>query len=693
MTNATVVSRLRERDRSAWEELYTAHEGRVYGFAFRLTGNPHDAADLTQETFVRVLSRLDRIDVERDLGSYLLTTTKNLFVSSLERGKRSTPVQETPDPDEPAPLEEDPERAALLSRQREEVRAATAELPDRQRLVLALCELEQLSYGQIGEIAGLNENAVAQAIFRARQSLRNRLRLVQVDQSLMPAGCRERLPRLSAHIDGQLKGEQLAETLAHLEQCEHCPAALEDMREASRRYRSLLPPVVLLPGLRERVDSAVTASGLWDGPKAGHAPGVGATRLVSSAARPGPLRTAAMVALVVVALAVLAVLVVTGDGGGDRGGSPQASRTGAVPVTAGGWEKLSRDGLEIAAQPAVTVSNSKVIAAWNYPLRGGTRGSIEAVTFSSSPDDPVSGPSRQQVVTNWQGPGRPTLLSASGGRVRVLFGGLHSTVTADPLNGILIAERRADGSWGKPQRVSNSVYRAGGAIVLADGTPVFGEGVNAVSVRRGLDPERQAAVLGAGYYPAFGVDGSGDLWVAWWDGGDGLLIRRLDADTGAPLGRTYRAPHLDSTDPQFNAHVRLACRQDESGCRVVYRGQGGRYRGHLLSWAPGEGDATVIAAPAAVRDYDAAYRSDGRLWVAWYDRGSINGKLRQGHYLTLGDKRGAGGQINFASQPRRELAGDWDLQIEPLGQGIVLVSSLVYELKAGPAIWVRDVEL
>lgn len=66
--------------------------------------------------------------------------------------------------------------------------------------VLALCELEDKSYAEIGELVGLDENAVAQLVSRARQSLRHELRLVQVDRSrlqrIASSGCPGR-PRSS----------------------------------------------------------------------------------------------------------------------------------------------------------------------------------------------------------------------------------------------------------------------------------------------------------------------------------------------------------------------------------------------------------------------------------------------------------------------------------------------------------------
>jgi RNA polymerase sigma factor (sigma-70 family) len=263
-SDAALVRRLRARDRTAWEEVYAAYGQRLHAFAYRLSGNEHDAADLVQETFVRALPRLDRIDPDTvELGPYLFTTTRNLFLKSVERRKRVDPVEEVPEPAVPAPIEDDPERSTLLHDQQEEVRLANARLAPRQRLVLALRELEDKSYAEIGEVVGLNENAVAQLISRSRESLRLELRLAQVDPERLPEACRHLLPLLSRHLDGQLKGAQLDETLAHLESCAICQEALDSMREAQRRYRALIPP---LAGGMTECDDALAANGYWQRP-------------------------------------------------------------------------------------------------------------------------------------------------------------------------------------------------------------------------------------------------------------------------------------------------------------------------------------------------------------------------------------------------------------------------------------------
>jgi RNA polymerase sigma factor (sigma-70 family) len=73
--DAELLLRLRSRDREAWEELYAEYQPRLRAFGYRLAGNVHDADDLVQETFVRAVPRLDKLDpATADVGAYLFTT-------------------------------------------------------------------------------------------------------------------------------------------------------------------------------------------------------------------------------------------------------------------------------------------------------------------------------------------------------------------------------------------------------------------------------------------------------------------------------------------------------------------------------------------------------------------------------------------------------------------------------------------
>ncbi len=241
-------------DGRAFAALYDRHEQRVYGFCARMLRTGDDAAEATQETFVRMLARLPSLEGRQlNFVAYTLTTARNVCYDMIRARRTVAPVAEQPERSEsasarePDHVERDPERMALLSDTRERVRVANAALPARQREVLALREVEQLSYDQIGELIGLNRNAVAQLISRARIGLREQLR----GSALASLGthtpdCPRALALLAATQDGQLAPDDEAQWLdAHLAACESCRLGRSEMEEAGISYRALGPLVPL----------------------------------------------------------------------------------------------------------------------------------------------------------------------------------------------------------------------------------------------------------------------------------------------------------------------------------------------------------------------------------------------------------------------------------------------------------------
>jgi RNA polymerase sigma factor (sigma-70 family) len=235
----------------AFAELYDRHEQRVYGFCLRLLGNPADAADATQETFMRLLKRLPALDGrELNFAAYVFTAARHASYDIIQ-GRRRVELSgeeiEASGP-EPGAIDEDPERAAMLAATRELTEQAHARLPTRQREALALRELEGLSYEEIGEVMELKPNAVAQLISRSRIKLAE---LVRGDALESIAGaspdCDRALPLLAREQDHQaLAGEDGAWLLAHLRDCATCRVRESTMQEAGVSYRSLAPIVPLV---------------------------------------------------------------------------------------------------------------------------------------------------------------------------------------------------------------------------------------------------------------------------------------------------------------------------------------------------------------------------------------------------------------------------------------------------------------
>ncbi len=155
-----------------WEQLVRDHSVRVYRLAYRLTGNPHDAEDLTQDVFVRVFRSLHRFQPGTFEG-WLHRITTNLFLDGARRKQKirfdgladgsadrlpstwPTPSEQLADED----LDHD-------------VAAALAALAPEFRAAVVLCDIEGLSYDEIAEALDIKIGTVRSRIHRGRAQLR-----------------------------------------------------------------------------------------------------------------------------------------------------------------------------------------------------------------------------------------------------------------------------------------------------------------------------------------------------------------------------------------------------------------------------------------------------------------------------------------------------------------------------------------
>jgi RNA polymerase sigma factor (sigma-70 family) len=315
---ARLAQRAVAGDGDAFATLYTRYEKRAYNLCLRILGSEDDAADATQEAFVNVLKRLPKLEGrELAFGSYLFTSARHACYDLIERRKRAEPSDDIAegavpvgggvggggigfDPGDP---HDDPERNVLLAARQDEIRDANAKLPARQREVLVLRELEDLSYDEIAELMEMNRNSVAQLISRARINLRDALRgtaLASVATS--SADCQRSLAMLAARQDGQADvGDAWLEE--HMRSCETCPLAREAMEEAGISYRAWLPVAAGPLMFRETVaEAAETVGADWSDVIARHEARTSAPRGlrarfrsaagggVSGAAQPGSAR-------------------------------------------------------------------------------------------------------------------------------------------------------------------------------------------------------------------------------------------------------------------------------------------------------------------------------------------------------------------------------------------------------------------
>ena len=155
----------------SWDEVVRLHSARVYRLAYRLTGNRHDAEDLTQEVFVRVFRSLSSYTPGTFEG-WLHRITTNLFLDQVRRKAR---IRFDALPDDAERIEgrdKTPAQHYDDTHFDADVQAALDALPPDFRAAVVLCDLEGLSYEEIAATLGIKIGTVRSRIHRGRTQLR-----------------------------------------------------------------------------------------------------------------------------------------------------------------------------------------------------------------------------------------------------------------------------------------------------------------------------------------------------------------------------------------------------------------------------------------------------------------------------------------------------------------------------------------
>ena len=159
----------------SWDEVVRDHSARVYRLAYRLTGNSHDAEDLTQEVFVRVFRSLPSYTPGTFEG-WLHRITTNLFLDGARRKQRIRWEGLGDEMEQKLPGNEQTPAQAFDDRHFEgDVQAALMSLPPDYRAAVALCDIEGFSYEEIAATLGVKLGTVRSRIHRGRAQLRSAL--------------------------------------------------------------------------------------------------------------------------------------------------------------------------------------------------------------------------------------------------------------------------------------------------------------------------------------------------------------------------------------------------------------------------------------------------------------------------------------------------------------------------------------
>ncbi|HLQ61575.1 MAG TPA: sigma-70 family RNA polymerase sigma factor [Candidatus Acidoferrales bacterium] len=225
-TDAQLVAAFREGDVHAFEELHRRYVGSIYRLVHRKLGDGLLAEDIAQETFLKALRTMDRVDESFNFGGWIHTVARNLCFDELRRRQRDLRAEGEVEDEEdvlvrlPAPSGPfDPAQASETAELRRQVYQVAQLLPEKYRLVLTLRELQGFSYRRIARAMRISESAVETLLYRARLRFKEEFVALQGGHGL---ACSEVQPLLAPYVAGKLRRSQAEAVRDHLAHCVRC---------------------------------------------------------------------------------------------------------------------------------------------------------------------------------------------------------------------------------------------------------------------------------------------------------------------------------------------------------------------------------------------------------------------------------------------------------------------------------------
>lgn len=180
MDEKALILKAKKGDLEAFEQLVLLYEKRVYAVAFRSSGTPEDAADITQETFLRIWRSIETFRGDSGFSTWVfriamnlcvdLARKKNTGISAVSLTEEDDKMREVPDT---APTPEEHFENEELGK---EIALGLSQLSEEHRQTILLRDVTGLSYTEIAETLDISEGTVKSRLSRARFSLREILR-------------------------------------------------------------------------------------------------------------------------------------------------------------------------------------------------------------------------------------------------------------------------------------------------------------------------------------------------------------------------------------------------------------------------------------------------------------------------------------------------------------------------------------
>ncbi len=176
-----LLKKAKAGDVAAFEELVESYQKKIFNLAYRIVGNPDDAADMVQEALIRIFRSIAKFKEQSSFSTWIYRITTNVCLDELRRRKNKKEfsfdqVIHGEEGDMQRQIKSDdipPDTAAEREELRSVVNSAINSLPEDQRIVISLRDIQGLSYNEISQVLDCPEGTVKSRINRARNALKN----------------------------------------------------------------------------------------------------------------------------------------------------------------------------------------------------------------------------------------------------------------------------------------------------------------------------------------------------------------------------------------------------------------------------------------------------------------------------------------------------------------------------------------
>ncbi|MCJ7734765.1 MAG: sigma-70 family RNA polymerase sigma factor, partial [Anaerolineales bacterium] len=252
-------------NRKAFTTLFNRYFQSVYNFALMLSRNPAMAEDLTQEAFIRAHAKLDSLGPPWNFRAWIFRLTRNYFIDQTRKDREVDPLEEGDQVISPSPT---PEKETMSREVADRVHSTLSRMSVQHREILVLRELNEFSYGEIGEILDISSSNVKVSLHRARAAFQESygIQLLLED----PTGdCQEVAGLLHAFHDNEELRDQEHFVKEHLKVCEECQKRRQLLITQSVLMGAFIP-VIPPNALKQRIlqETASPISG-HSAPKSG----------------------------------------------------------------------------------------------------------------------------------------------------------------------------------------------------------------------------------------------------------------------------------------------------------------------------------------------------------------------------------------------------------------------------------------